>query len=236
MVNMLQQTTGNFVRKWGAICFSSMSVQCCVLNQNLFLPSMLNHTLPFCAHFPYRYQSNASKVPVYTLGRGNQIPVTRSLRQLNFWWWCLICVSLQPGTCIVSGSWLPRHWCGAWICKRYVHPQLKVLCLSVCEVKNCRQFKYEPEKDCSFWCHEAGHLQSLTNIPVNIIAIQLEKNAWKHTEGGSATDCGKCGTVGDVEKVHQRDFLWPQKWHEIWQKNMVKMCKQLLTILQIRNL
>ena len=23
-------------------------------------------------------------------------------------------------------------------------------CLSVCEVKNCRQFKYEPEKDCSF--------------------------------------------------------------------------------------
>jgi hypothetical protein len=34
---------------------------------------------------------------------------------------------------------------------------------------------------------------TITNTPVNKIATQLEKNAWKNTGRGSETDCGRCG-------------------------------------------
>jgi hypothetical protein len=33
----------------------------------------------------------------------------------------------------------------------------------------------------------------ITNTPVNNIATQLQKNAWKHTGGESATEGGRCG-------------------------------------------
>jgi hypothetical protein len=33
----------------------------------------------------------------------------------------------------------------------------------------------------------------ITNTPVNNTAGKLEKDAWKHTGGGNATYCGRCG-------------------------------------------
>ena len=49
-----------------------VSAPCSVLNQNPSHPSMLNHMLPFRAHFPSRYQLNAIKVAVGTAARGNK--------------------------------------------------------------------------------------------------------------------------------------------------------------------
>jgi len=43
-----------------------------MLNQNPLHPSTLNHMPPFHAHFPSRYQLNASKVAVGIVGRGDK--------------------------------------------------------------------------------------------------------------------------------------------------------------------
>lgn len=69
----------------------------------------------------------------------------------------------------------------------------------------------------------------ITNNPDNNIARKLEKNAWKNTGGESATDYGRCGGSPFV------GFLMAQ-YEKIWQTIMVKMCKQLVTILQLHNL
>lgn len=71
----------------------------------------------------------------------------------------------------------------------------------------------------------------MTNTPVNNIARKLEKNAWKNTGGGSATDCGRCG--GSPLVGFLMASVW---WQEIWQTITVKMSKQLVTILQLHNL
>jgi hypothetical protein len=41
--------------------------------------------------------------------------------------------------------------------------------------------------------HSSSEKIIITNTPVNNTATQLEKNAWKHTGRGSATDCIRCG-------------------------------------------
>jgi hypothetical protein len=52
--------------------------------------------------------------------------------------------------------------------------------------------------------HPSPEKIMITNTPVNNIATQLQKNAWKHSEGEVRQ------TVGDVEEVHLWDFSWPQ--------------------------
>jgi hypothetical protein len=49
--------------------------------------------------------------------------------------------------------------------------------------------------------HDKALINSkVTNNPVNNIAAQLEKNAWKLTGGGSATtDCGRCGGIPSLD-------------------------------------
>ena len=55
---------------------------------------------------------------------------------------------------------------------------------------SCLQF--HPE-NISMPKHSSPAKVIITNSPVNNIATQLEKNAWKNNGEGSATDCGRCG-------------------------------------------
>ena len=92
------------------------------------IPSMINYMLPFCTHFPSRYQFNASKVPLCTLGKGKKIPSHQVIDGTIFLMVVLnVCVrvSLQYGKWLISPFWHLGHWCAAWICKKNVHPQLK---------------------------------------------------------------------------------------------------------------
>jgi hypothetical protein len=41
----------------------------------------------------------------------------------------------------------------------------------------------------------------ITNIPVNNTAGKMKKDAWKHTGGGSATDCVGCGENPSVQRL-----------------------------------
>ena len=53
--------------------------------------------LPFCAHFPSRYQFNARKVPLCTLGKGKKIPSHQVIEGTKFLIVVLsVCASESP--------------------------------------------------------------------------------------------------------------------------------------------
>jgi hypothetical protein len=47
-----------------------------------------------------------------------------------------------------------------------------------------------PSRKCQYAKHPSPATVIITNTPVNNTARQLQ-NTWKHTGGGSATDCGR---------------------------------------------
>jgi hypothetical protein len=83
LVNMLQQNNKFLDQLQSHWLLKNVPALCSLLSQNPSHVPILNNMLPFRAHFPTRYQFNASHFPVCSYGTSTQILGTRLSQQPN---------------------------------------------------------------------------------------------------------------------------------------------------------